>query len=284
MTSLAEAYAEVRGRAERRFFLGAGLFGAGTLAVIVGIIFATTDVLAGLGIGTLGSRKLAGLLAGLGVPAVFIGIFSVLPAQRQERAGAAIGAAVAVLGVSLFWHAYPTQWYGATPDHLTLPVVAIYFLGTLVTFWALFTAVVNFRTRNKPGGTIRIERTTEGETRVVRVPADAETSQSGPTAGSTPAASARGSVGVVGSIDQPTGGATTPTSDGGTDAEVLSEPEPRSEETTGPSGPTDRYCGTCRHFDYRRGGGDIKPYCAFHDHFMDDMDPCESWAPNVNAD
>ena len=279
MTSLAEAYAEVRGRASRRFFLGAGLFAAGTLAVVIGIIFATTDVLAGLGVGTFGSRKLAGLFAGLGVPAVFIGIFSVLPARRQERAVAAVGASVAVFGVALFWHAYPSQWYGATQNHLTLPVVAVYFIGTLVTFWALFTAVVNFRTRNKPGGTIRIERTREGETKIVRVPADAQQPEvEAPSAGSTPPESARGSVGVVGSIDQPTG--TTPTSDGGTDAEVLSDPGSDPDEATGPTGPADRYCGTCRHFDYRRSGGDIKPFCAFHDHYMDDMDPCESWAPN----
>lgn len=281
MTSLAEAYAEVRGRSSRRFFLGAGLFAAGTLAVVIGIVFATTDVLAGLGVGTYGSRKLAGLFAGLGAPAVFVGIFSVLPARRQERAAAAVGASVAVLGVALFWNAYPGQWYGAAPDHLTLPVVAVYFLGTIVTFWALFTAVVNFRTRNKPGGTIRIERTMEGETRVVRVPAGAEESTS-QGAGSTPPGSARGSVGVVGSIDQSE--PATPTSDGGTDAEVLSDPEPQTEESAGPTGPADRYCGTCRHFDYRRGGGDIKPYCGFHDHFMDDMDPCESWTPNAHAD
>lgn len=276
MTSLAKAYAEVRGRTNRRFYLGAALFATGALAVVVGIVFATTDVLASVGIGTYGSRKLAGLLAGLGVPSVFVGIFSVLPARRQERAIAAVGASVAVFGVALFWHAYPARWYGATPDHLTLPVVAIYFLGTLVTFWALFTAVVNFRTRNKPGGTIRIERTTEGKTRVVRVPAGATEAEA--AAGqSQPAGSARGSVGVVGSIDDGDPGMAT--SDGGTDAEVLSEPEPS--DTTRASSPTDRYCGTCRYFDYRRGGGEMKPHCGYHDHFMEDMDPCEAWAPNA---
>ncbi|UPV73295.1 hypothetical protein M0R89_12145 [Halorussus limi] len=172
MTSLAEAYEENVGEVGnvRLLYLGVGLFAAGALLVVLGIVFATTGVESAFGIEWWQGRKAAGILAGLGVPAVFVGIFSVLPASERVRAAAAIGAGISTLGVALFAHAYPYKWTGAPgPEDLTLQVVAVYFVGVMVTFGCLFVAVVNFKTRNDPGGTVTLEVAHEGEVRTVEV-------------------------------------------------------------------------------------------------------------------
>ncbi|ELZ71236.1 YihY/virulence factor BrkB family protein [Haloferax volcanii] len=174
MTSLSEAYHGGRGGPSlRRLSLGFGGFLLGVLLVVAGIVVATTDVYTSGG-ATLGeARELGGILGGIGVPAVFLGVLAVLPASRRTRAASLIGASIAVLGVALFSHAYPCQWTGATcgaglPD-LTLETVAVYFFGTVTTFWCLFVGVANFKTRNDPGGTATVQVTKKGETRVVEV-------------------------------------------------------------------------------------------------------------------
>lgn len=277
MTSLAEAYGAT-GRGRRRLYLGTALFGTGAIMVVAGIVIASTDLLVGH-LGVFGAREAAGILAGLGIPAVFIGVFSVLPASGAERAVAAIGACVTVLGVLLFWQVYPEQWYGATANHLTLPVVAVYFLGAITTFWGLFTAVVNFKTRNDPGGTVTLERIIR---RVQGLEPDPEPAPSPPqtTSGS--------GVGVLGDVDREPVMAdqsesdaevmAARASDGGTAAAPVRTPEP-SERSPAESSP-DRYCGTCGQFDYIRTDAGMQPYCGYYDEFMDDMDPCEHWAPN----
>ncbi|WP_276300431.1 DUF7139 domain-containing protein [Halorussus lipolyticus] len=172
MTSLAEAYEENVGEVGnvRRLYLGVGLFAAGALLVVLGIVMSTTSVHAAFGLTYWQGREIAGVLAGLGVPAVFVGIFSVLPASQRVRAAAAIGAGIAVLGVALFTSAYPYRWAGVGdgPD-FTFQVVVVYFLGVLVTFGCLFVAVANFKTRNDPGGTVTLEISHEGEVRTVEV-------------------------------------------------------------------------------------------------------------------
>ncbi|MFB6211388.1 MAG: hypothetical protein ABEI76_07610 [Halobacteriales archaeon] len=302
MASLAEVYERVKGRSRKRLYLGTGLFAAGTLAVVVAIVFATTDLLAAVGIGVFGARKFAGVLAGLGIPAVFVGVFTVMPASARERATAVIGASIAIFGVALFWYAYPSRWLGATPDHLTLPVVAVYFFGTITTFWSMFVAVTNFKTRNDPGGMLRLERTVDGDTRVIEVPREESTGGKGDAA-------ALGGVGVVGSVDRDeVARRDVATSDGGTDAEVIQSPEPSTTDTAvgspndaDPSGPmddtgtaatgmtarsdpadaSDRYCGTCTHFDYIQTESGMRPYCGYYDEQMSDMEACEQWDPNL---
>lgn len=290
MTSLAEVYEGVGGTSLRRIYLGTSLFAGGAILVISAIIIASTDILAGYNIGTFGSRRIAGLLAGVGVPAVFVGIFTVLPANPRERATAAIGGSVALFGVVLFWEVYPGQWYGATPDHLTLPVVVVYFIGLITTFWALFTAVVNFKTRNDPGGTITLKRTVEGETQFVEVPlseVEGKTLQE---------ASTGSSVGVLGGVDKnevmrPSDDATTesegeimqgrnsnrsqndssPASDGGV---MPGEPRPSANRS-------DKYCGNCQYFAYEQSADGYQPSCGYYESLMDDMEACENWEPNL---
>jgi len=163
MTALSDAYAgtvaDQRGRG--RLYLGVGLFFAGAILVVAGIVAAGSGLLTAQGYSLGEARWLAGILGGVGVPAVFLGIFTILPAGRTTRGAALIGASIAVFGVALFAYAYPCQWIGNTcatsGPNLTLPTAGIYFLGTLTTFWCLFTGVANFKTRNDPGGTVRME-------------------------------------------------------------------------------------------------------------------------------
>ncbi|MFB6119860.1 MAG: hypothetical protein ABEJ68_01940 [Halobacteriaceae archaeon] len=285
MTSLADAYDQRAGEvSRRRLYLGTGLFVGGALLVVGALFAGGTTALSALGFSLAAARELAGVLLGLGLPAVFLGIFVVLPASTLYRAAAAVGAGVAVLGVMLFRYAYPDRWYTASgaPTDLTLLVGLVYFVGIITTFWCLFTAIATFKRRNDPGGTVSLTFTENGETRTVRVAAeDADAARQAIGGGA-------GGVGVFGGVDEPEatgttdGGAATrdiraPGADGG---EVLEDdPEP----TSNPS-QADRYCGNCSSFQYVRTDAGIQPYCGFHGEQMDDMDACEEWTPNAESD
>jgi len=276
MTSLSEVYEGGVGSVvdPRQRVLGVALFAAGAAMVAGAIPIATTDLAARFGLGVFEARELAGVLAGLGLPAVFVGIFAVLPAGRATRGAAAIGASVAVFGVALFAHAYPYQWISGNP-RLALATTVVYSFGTLVTFWCLFVGVATFKRRNDPGGAARLEITDEGRIRVISSDVDVP---------------GFGSVGLFGGDpggDVPTQtnreavqASPEPTSDGGS---AVAEPDARDEElieavTT--RGRPDEYCGNCRHFEYVRSDGEITPYCGLADHLMEDMDACEEWTPN----
>ncbi|MCO8244270.1 hypothetical protein [Haladaptatus sp. AB643] len=273
MTSLGETYEGHGGvkKRPRRLYLGVGLFLVGSLLVVVGILAATTNLFSAVGLDMYGARKFAGISAGLGVPAVFVGVFVVLPATSDRvRAAAAIGSSITVLGVAMFWYAYPHHWAGHG-QHLTLPVVAVYFVGLMTTFWCLFTAVVNFKTRNDPGGTVTMEVTRKGETKIVEVEKPR----------------GFGGIGVFG--DDPTGmespsakaTPTAPVSDGGAASDDITSPmDTDRPSASSPVGPTDAYCGNCVHFDYVRTDTGMTPYCGLHDRRMTDMDACDRWQSN----
>jgi hypothetical protein len=173
MTSLGEVYGGNGSHTSlRRLYLGVGLFLAGAVLLLVAITVTSTEFLLARGF-TLGeAREIGGIVGGVAVPTMVLGVFAVLPASRRTRAAAVIGAAVALLGVAMFRHAYPCGWVGATcgpaPD-LTLPTVGVYFLGSMTTFWCLFVGVANFKTRNDPGGTARLSVVKRGTTRIVEV-------------------------------------------------------------------------------------------------------------------
>ena len=353
MTALSDAYAGTVAdqRGLGRLYLGIGLFVAGAILVVAGIVAAGSGLLTAQGYSLGEARWLAGILGGVGVPAVFLGIFTILPAGRATRGAALIGASIAVFGVALFAHAYPCQWIGNTcatsGPNLTLPTAGIYFLGTLTTFWCLFTGVANFKTRNDPGGTVRMEIRN-----ITRQATDGNDDSDNDGFGGL------GGVGLFGTepdgdvatqTNTPTGsaGGAAATSDGGATTEQLRSPteeptttqqptEPStttSESTTATAGSTpatdntrsspstanstpdhpqattsgvdqvspkasrgptsgsvsgsddsseksvDRYCGSCAQFKYVRTDAGIKPYCAYHDELMDDMESCESWEP-----
>ncbi|MHB9288370.1 hypothetical protein ACKVMT_15175 [Halobacteriales archaeon Cl-PHB] len=170
MTSLTDVYqgdvGSVAGR--RRKLMGTALYLVGALAVVGAIPVATAGgVQSLLGLEVFQARELAGVLAGLGLPAVFVGIFAVLPAGSTTRAAAAIGASLAIFGVALFVHAYPYNWM-ADASGLAIATTVVYSLGLLTTFWCLFVAVATFKLRNDPGGSARMEVTEEGTLRVVQ--------------------------------------------------------------------------------------------------------------------
>ena len=241
MTALSDAYsgtvADQRGRGW--LYLGVALFGVGAILVVAGIVAAGSEVLPSRGYSLGEARWLAGVLGGIGVPAVFLGIFTILPAGRTTRGAALIGASVAMLGVALFAYAYPCQWIGNTcttgGPNLTLPTAGIYFLGTLTTFWCLFTGVANFKTRNDPGGTVQMEM--RHTTREASDASDDETDGFG----------GLGGVGFFGTdpdgdvatqtnaTNATSAGGLAATSDGGATADQLTSPldEPTSQQTVG---------------------------------------------------
>lgn len=208
MTSLSEVYeGGVRTVVDRRQrWLGMSLFVVGVAMVAGAISIATTDLSAWFGLDYVGARARAGVLAGLGLPAVFVGIFAVLPTSATTRASAAIGASLAVFGVVLFTYAYPERWLSNDPA-FALTTIVVYAAGTLLTFWSLFLAIATFKTRNDPGGTARVEITEEGKVRVIT----GGGSSTGGTGGSTPSIPGFGSVGLFGS--DPDGSVPTQTND-----------------------------------------------------------------------
>jgi MFS family permease len=300
MTSLGEAYGGARGATPRRLYAGVALFLAGAALVGVGIVVAGTDFLLSRGY-TLGeAREIAGIVGGVGVPAVFLGILSVLPSSRRNRAAAVIGAFVCLLGVAMFRYAYPCRWIGANcgvATDLTLPTVGVYFLGAITTFWCLFVGVATFKTRNDPGGTARLDVIRKGETRIVEVDrsrglggigffgatpdGEVETQTNDGTgtrshpAAPDPTPSGAATTGAVGGSTVSDGGATT--------RDVRSPPDGGAEVVRNDDGggtEPDRYCGNCEQFDYVRTDAGIQPYCGLHDELMDDMDACSEWTPN----
>ena len=299
MTSLTEVYNGGAGGANlRRLYLGVALFVVGVAFVLGGMVFATTGTEETLfGLDWQSARELGMTLAGLGVPAVFLGILAVLPSSRFVKAAAVAGAAITVVGVLMFRAGYPNNWIMDDLGYV-FQTIAVYFVGVVVTFWCLFTGVANFKTRNDPGGTVKLEITQEGETRVVEVDRS-ELSSLGGLGG-------LGGVGLLGT--DPDGEVETQTaaqrstarSDGGTTAGSSSSPSstasatgenqssarpaPSTQSTTTQSPPdsstTDRYCGSCTHFRYVRTADGLQPYCGAHEELMDDMEPCPQWERN----
>lgn len=259
MASLTEVYDGNGGEASshRRLYAGTVLVIAGVGLAALAVIVATTDPFAGVVDSEFVPVMWAGIMAGVGVPTALVGAFVVLPSSRRTKAAVTIGLTICLLGVALFWHAYPRHWNGHGDD-LTLLVSAVYLLGLLVAIWCLFTAVANFRTRSDPGGALEMNVTRTEETRVVEV------EQPG----------GLGSVGLFGST--PDGEDETQTNESGATASDggAAIVDGRA------SALTDRYCGNCRHFEYVRTSAGMTPYCTHYDDAMDDMDACEEWTSN----
>ena len=301
MASLTEVYRGGGGAGLRRLYAGVALFGVGAVLITTGVVIASTGLGTYLGLGQYGSRELAGVLGGVGFPAVLFGTMVALPrASRRLQSAGAVGAVVCLVGVGLFVRWYPVDWVGGSGNTtMTLVVSATYFVGAILTCWCLFTAVANFKARNDPGGTVSLEITKEGETRIVEVSNDelrshlggvgllgatpdgeAETQTNRPDGGTTARSEPRSrAAGSAGTDPSPTDGGI----DGGNsigapgvsdDAEFLDD---------GPSAPiNDRYCGNCAYFRYVRTDEGLVPYCGLHSEAMDDMDACEQWSPNTS--
>ena len=313
MASLTEVYRGSDGAGLRRLYAGVVLFGVGAILVTTGLVVASTGLGSFFGLGQYQSRELAGVLGGLGFPAVLLGTMVALPrASRELQLAAGVGAVFSLIAVGMFVRWYPVDWVGGSGNStMTLVVSATYFIGAIVTSWCLFTAVANFKARNDPGGTISLEITKEGETRVVEVSNDNLRNRLGGIGmlGETPdgevktqtnrASHETGSSGSNGrrssnpkrsrsetrsrSISSTRGANPT---DGGTD-DSLSIREPGITDDAeflddGPKTPiNDSYCGNCAYFRYVRTDDGLVPYCGLHSEQMDDMEACDEWSSNT---
>ena len=307
MASLTEVYRGGGGAGLRRLYAGVVLFGIGAVLVTAGLVVASTDLGASLGLDQFGARELAGVLGGLGLPAVLFGTMVALPrASRRLRATAAVGALVCLVGVGMFARWYPIDWVGGSGDTtMTLVVSATYFVGAIVTSWCLFSAAANFKARNDPGGTVSLEITKGGETRVVEVSNDelrgklggigvlgatpdgdtkTQTNRSVPNGGSTAPRPGTGT-----GTERGSGVAAANSTDGGVDSESsIREPgfsddaELLDDEDGSVEPISDRYCGNCAYFRYVRTEEGLVPYCGRHSETMTNMDACEEWSPNTN--
>ncbi|MFO7927079.1 ribonuclease BN [Natronomonas sp.] len=292
MASLTEVYRGGGGAGLRRLYAGVALFGVGAILVTTGLVVVSTELGSYLGLGQFQARKLAGVLGGLGFPAVLLGTMVALPrASRRLQTAAAVGAVLSIVGVGLFVRAYPVDWVGGSGDTtMTLVVSVIYFVGTIVTSWCLFTAVANFKARNDPGGTISLEITRGGETRIVEVSNDELRGRLGGIGmlGAAPDGEVETQTNRPdgGTRTRP-GGASANSTDGGTDHEPAIREPGFSEgaefiDDGQPTPISDTYCGNCAYFRYVRTDDGLVPYCGLHSEAMDDMDACDEWSPNTN--
>lgn len=309
MTSLTDVYEGDVGRVatRRQQVFGGALFLAGVTMMVGAIVSATTAI--GVdAFGRFGARWVAGILAGLGLPAVVLGVFTVLPANRGTRATAVIGAGIAVLGVALFSHAYPQNWVTGAPL-FALATTAVYFLGMATSFWCLFVALATFKTRSDPGGTATMEITEEGTIRLVEearsIPGmggvglfgrgpdgnvETQTNRPGEPGASQGAASTGTSASAAdtaGSPDRTSMADPTPTADGGSatvdgsqSAGGAPDADMAFDAAAAARGKPDTYCGNCEHFRYVRVDGELEPYCGLSEEIMEDMDACEDWTAN----
>jgi len=172
MPSLGEAYDRRGSDLDPRRPAGATVFAAGTLALLAGIVLASTELYTSFGWDLYEARHVAGVLGGLGVPAILLGVVVALPSSTRESLLATLGAAICVAGAGLFWVAYPDRWWGVAENHLTFEVTAVYAVGAVLALWYVLSAVATFRARNDPQGTVTLEVETGGETKVVEVEGD----------------------------------------------------------------------------------------------------------------
>lgn len=167
MPSLDEAYdrGAFTERNPRHVAAGVTLGVAGALAVLAAI------VLVAIGGDATASKAHAGVLAGLGVPALLLSVVFVLPTSPRRRAGVVAGSVLTVVGVWLFWHAYPTRWT-RTADSVAFETIMLYAVGAALALWFVFAALATFRRRNDPQGTVELEVVRQGETKTVAVSHD----------------------------------------------------------------------------------------------------------------
>ena len=167
MPSLEEAYDRRWDglRDPHRVGVGLVLVGVGALAVVVamGLVALRPE--------SDGAKRAAGIAAGLGVPSMLLGVVVVLPTSRRNRLGVLAGTGLTVLGVVLFWYAYPDRWTRTT-DPMAFETLGAYAAGCAIGLWFVFSALASTRLRNVPHGTVELEVVREGETRTVEVSRD----------------------------------------------------------------------------------------------------------------
>ncbi len=258
MQSLDEAYDRRVGSRESRERLLAGyaLVAAGGFLVFAGGVVGVSSTVGELfGITVAWERWGVGaLLAGVGLPAAFTGIFAVAPMSRRERAIAAAGVAVTLAGVLLFDYAYPSMWQGNNPD-LSGLVFLVYTAGSAVMFYSLFRSVLEVEV-GLPHSKLSLKFVEEN---VERSYSPVEAPEKEDFNGGT------GGIGVAFDVE------------GGTDAELLNPDDDYSRPDPVDGFAGDRYCGNCRFYDFvDTDEGSSVPYCSHHDEALVDLEACDS--------
>lgn len=264
MQSLDDAYdRRVGGReSDERLLLGYALVAVGGLLVFAGGVVGVSSTVGGLlGLAIDWERWGVGaMLAGVGLPLAFTGVFAVAPMPRRERVVAAAGVALAFAGVMFFDYAYPSRWQGDALD-LSGLVFLVYTAGAAVMFYSLFRSVLEVEIA-LPRSKLSLSYTEEKvePRRFEEAFDDAE-------------GGGFGGVGISMDVE------------GGTDAELLTasldeEPE---EPVDGFAG--DRYCGNCRFYDFTESDdGTTVPYCLHHDEELLDLEACDAHEMRVTAE
>lgn len=150
---------------------GVAMFVFGATLLALGIVAATTDVF--INVFDLGAmwetRQIGGVFAGMGVPAMIVGVVSVLPTSRRQRLGTLAGLTLSLFAVFMFVAYFPEYWNVSDGTDYTLRIITVYSTGLLIMLSYLFLAVANFKTRNDPGGTVNLQLSIDGEAREVEV-------------------------------------------------------------------------------------------------------------------
>lgn len=127
---------------QRRPYLGVGLLAVSSVLVAGGVVLATSvTVASAVGLAAIEATEIARMLVGIGLPLTFVGALALVPASHRLSALATIGFVLAVAGVAAFSWAYPGRWLG-DPLDLTVPVVALYAVGSVLAFLALLAGVL----------------------------------------------------------------------------------------------------------------------------------------------
>lgn len=264
MQSLDDAYDRRLGgrESDERLLLGYGLVALGGFLVFAGGVVGVSSAVGDLfGLAIDWERWGAGaMLAGVGLPLAFTGVFTVAPMPGRERAVAAAGVLLSFAGVAFFDYAYPSRWQG-DPLDLSGLVFLVYTAGAAVMFYSLFRSVLEVEIA-LPRSKLSLSYTEEKvePRRFEEAVDDAE-------------ADGFGGVGISMDVE------------GGTDAELLKKTpdEEPDEPVDGFAG--DRYCGNCRFYDFTESDdGATVPYCQYHDEPLHDLEACDAHEMRVTAE
>lgn len=253
-------------RDPRRVAHGLNGFAVGLIMIAVAVVLATMPGITGWK--RWESWELAGVVGGIGAQLVAISVYILTPTHRVERPRTrlvALGTILTLVGVAVFVHVFPNQWVRTTPNNAWM-VAVTYLPGAALTYIAIAHSIIRYKIRTNPGGTISMLFGGEPDQ-------TDEQSHPTPPQQTTPPSP---------EPPESTGNATPPESvaAGMDDAEIV---DGDSRQSRGP-GQADPYCGSCEHFEYRKGTGDFVPYCTLMDRPLESMDACEDWTPMADGE
>lgn len=168
--NLADVYKDNIGAFEsmKHLYSGVILFSLGFIFLSVAILLATTNVLTGFGLNKWQHWEIAGVIGGIGFPLSLLGVIVVMPSRTRRTWMAIIGILLCIIGVIGFYVVFPHQWVGDPTNH-SLSVTSVYSTGAIITLWCMFSGIIDFKTRNNPGGTVRLQVTRQGNTEYIEI-------------------------------------------------------------------------------------------------------------------